>query len=103
MENPITLVLKKNNQKKKLSPFQRGKNKTPPTTPPLHEVHYFFDATLNQTTKNIVSKGFNFFITLKSIPIESIITQVQTAISHLPDNTAEEIRQEETVGYLRSS
>lgn len=79
---------------KKLFALHRNKNPTALTFPPLHVVHNSSVVALDQITENIFTKGFNFFITPMSILTETIIPQVETAISHLPENKAEEIRQD---------
>nr|XP_023028782.1 uncharacterized protein LOC111516927 [Leptinotarsa decemlineata] len=65
-------------------------------------VHNFSNTPLDDNTLNILSKGFNFSITPRSIPIGTIITQTESAIAHLPENLAEEARQDTATTLRRA-
>lgn len=78
---------KQTQQKKKLLTHQRHKHLIPTATSP-QVMHNFSDVTQDWATENILSKVFNFSITSKSISTETKIT----AILHLTNNTANEIR-----------
>lgn len=46
---------------------------------------------LDQTTVNTLCKDFTSFLIFKLLPTETIIIYVETSISHLADNTVDEI------------
>ena len=60
------------------------------------------DYPLSDAAKSLLAKGLNFAITPKSIPVEDIISNVESAIRDLPAAESEEIRQE-TSRILRKS
>jgi hypothetical protein len=49
-----------------------------------------------------LSKGLNYAVALVVLPVEDILSGVEKAIGNLPEETAEEIRQE-TVRILKGS
>jgi hypothetical protein len=52
------------------------------------------DRQLNKEETSVLSKGGNFAISPKMIPVEDIISSIEAAIQTLPETTAEEIRTE---------
>jgi hypothetical protein len=57
---------------------------------------------LEEAACSALSKGLNFAVTPRSVPIKDILCGVEKAIRTLPEETAEEIRQE-TVRILKGS
>jgi hypothetical protein len=57
---------------------------------------------LSENATTLLSEGMNFAIAPARIPQEEIITEVETAIRHLPKEEAEEIRFE-TCRILKKS
>jgi len=60
------------------------------------------DQKLEDSAISLLKKGLNFAVTPKSIPIEDILAVVEKAVKSLPEETAEEARQE-TVRILKNS
>lgn len=65
-------------------------------------VHNLSNFPLDNATKSVLAKGFNFSVTPSKIPKEDIITAVESSISKLPLDKAEIIRQE-TCHILRKA
>ena len=80
---------------KKISP-QAG---TPPLT---HTVKNLSSHALSPSEVAVLSKGHNFAVTPRSIPTEEIISQIETAIFHLPPEASNDIRQR-AVNILRKA
>ncbi|XP_072377911.1 uncharacterized protein [Diabrotica undecimpunctata] len=94
-ETDADLTKKKQIKKfEKLILQQRPKNKELPTTESSNLVYNFSNLTLDEATNSVLSKGFNFAIAPTRIPIENIISEVETTITKLPSETAEIIRQD---------
>ncbi|XP_046395822.1 uncharacterized protein LOC124163079 [Ischnura elegans] len=49
---------------------------------------------LDPAAQSILQKGFNYALTPKKIPVEEIISGVESAIGHLPPSAAEIVRQD---------
>ncbi|CAH1993052.1 unnamed protein product [Acanthoscelides obtectus] len=79
-------------QIRKYEKFQR--RQSPQTASIDHErlVVNLTDRVLAEDEKSVLSKGGNFAITPRHIPVEDIISSTEAAIRHLPDEAAEEIR-----------
>ncbi|XP_060527544.1 uncharacterized protein LOC132702783 [Cylas formicarius] len=60
------------------------------------------DRVLTEVERAVLTKGGNFAITPRHIPIEEIISSTEAAIKNLPDQNAEEIRIE-TANILRKA
>lgn len=77
----------KKQELRKISYTPYKKKHKPGTTycPSTTRSAQFSDVTLEQPEEITLSKGFYFSITIKTIPTWTIISQVETATSHLPD------------------
>ncbi|XP_074029264.1 uncharacterized protein [Leptinotarsa decemlineata] len=84
----------KNTQLRKLDSLIKRETPQPVASDPPVLVYNFSNTPLDDNTPSILSKGFNFSITPRSVPIEIIITQTESAIAHLPENLAEAARQD---------
>jgi hypothetical protein len=60
------------------------------------------EVPLEKAACSALSKGLNFAVALASVPVKDILCGVEKAIGALPEETAEEIRQE-TVRIFKGS
>ena len=90
----------KTRQQRKFSRLH--KSQQPPTRPSKGTVVNLSSHTLDDALHSLLQKGFNFAVTPRSTPIEDILAGVEKAIQFLPEETAEEAR-EETVRIIKSS
>uniref|UniRef100_A0A6P7H3L0 Uncharacterized protein LOC114346573 n=1 Tax=Diabrotica virgifera virgifera TaxID=50390 RepID=A0A6P7H3L0_DIAVI len=74
----------------------------PRTLKPTTVVHNFSDTSISTVATQALAKGFNYSVTPSHIPIETIICQTEEAISHLPSEDAEIVRQD-VARILRNS
>ena len=71
---------------------QHTQPKTRARDPNRHVVN-LSDTELNLSSRTVLEKGLNFAIAPKKISIEDIICSIKESIKHLPENEAEEVRQ----------
>ena len=63
------------------------------TRDPNRLIVNLFDTELNISSRTLLEKGLSFFIASRRIPVEDIICSFKDSIKHLPENEAEEVRQ----------
>ncbi|KAK9402182.1 hypothetical protein NXF25_010538 [Crotalus adamanteus] len=83
-------TLKTDTQTNKLRRLQECQKQTPSLSQPhmKQTVHNISDRILTKTETNVLSKGFNFAVTPKHIPTETIICGVETSLTKInPDDT----------------
>ncbi|XP_072401602.1 uncharacterized protein [Diabrotica undecimpunctata] len=83
---------------KQIKKFERLSLEQQPRETPQQDtcklVYNFSNFTLDEATKSVLSKGFNFAVAPARIPIENIICEVESSITNIPSDTAETIRQD---------
>ncbi|XP_072395251.1 uncharacterized protein [Diabrotica undecimpunctata] len=83
---------------KQIKKFERLSLEQHPRETPQQDtcklVYNFSNFTLDEATKSVLSKGFNFAVAPARIPIENIICEVESSITNIPSDTAETIRQD---------
>jgi hypothetical protein len=102
-ENELDKVTK--TQKNKFDRLMSKQRPNPKPYPTLENKKTVINRSSKQLSENattLLSKGMNFAIAPARIPQEEIITEVETAIRHLPKEEAEEIRFE-TCRILKKS
>ncbi|XP_072401183.1 uncharacterized protein [Diabrotica undecimpunctata] len=77
-----------------LTAEQRPRKKETPPTETHKLVYNFSNLELNEATTSVLSKGFNFAVAPARIPVENIISEVESSITNIPPETAEIIRQD---------
>ena len=90
----------KTRQQRKFSRLH--KSQQPPTKPSKETVINQSSHTLDDAVYSLLQKGLNFAVTPCSTPIEDILAGVEKAIQFLPEEKAEEARQE-TMRIIKSS
>ncbi|XP_072384331.1 uncharacterized protein [Diabrotica undecimpunctata] len=82
---------------KQIKKFERLSLEQQPIETPQQDtcklVYNFSNFRLDEATKSVLSKGFNFAVAPARIPIENIC-EVESSITNIPSDTAETIRQD---------
>ncbi|XP_050516295.1 uncharacterized protein LOC126891156 [Diabrotica virgifera virgifera] len=97
-----TFESKTETQKRKLAHLITQQLPKPRTLKPTTVVHNFSDTPISTIATQALAKGFNYSVTPSHTPIETIICQTEEAISHLPSEDAEIVRQD-VARVLRNS
>jgi hypothetical protein len=84
--------------------FQRLHKTQHPRLPPDNRktVINLSEVPLEESACSALSKGLNYVVALAVLPVEDILCGVEKAVGALPEETAEEVRQE-TVRILKGS